>query len=117
MAHGLPDYAKGVQIQYDPNAYVTHGPELPLHDATEKSVDNTEAVRILQSKGKRVGLCIQAKADNTGIVYLGFGFNVSTTIWFAELQAGMAFCDNTWCGDIWARADVAAAQKLGCADW
>jgi len=117
MAAGLPDYLRSVHLQYNADVDIYRGPLLPLHDAIEKSVDNTNPVEILEGKRKRVGLCIQAKASNTGKVYLGFGFNVSTTIWFAELQPGMAFCDNSWCGEIWARADVAATQKLGCADW
>ena len=117
MARSLPDYAKGVQVQYDPTADVMHGPGMPLNWGDEKSVDNTGAVEIVPGKQKRVGWIIQAKASNTGIVYLGFDPTVTTTKWFAELLPGMAACDNTYCGEVCAIADVAAAQKVGWAEW
>jgi len=117
MASGLPDYHRRFFPEYDADADIRQGPGLSLTWATEKDVDNTGAVWVLQGKQKRVGLIIQAKASNTGIVYLGFDSNVTTTKWFAELQPGMAFCDNSWCGDIYAIANVAAVQKVGWADW
>lgn len=111
------DYIRQVEVEYDSSADIARGPVTSIDWDTEKSVDSTAAVQVLAANAKRVGLVIQAKASNTGKVYLGFANTVTTTKWFAELEAGMAFCDNGYCGVIWARADVAAAQKLGYATW
>jgi len=117
MAKKALDYYREVARIYDASADIARGPVTQLSWDTEKSVDNAAAVAVLAENKKRVGLCIQAKAANTGKVYLGFADTVATTKWFAELQAGMAFCDNSYCGAIYARADVAATQYLGYADW
>lgn len=117
MAKDKLDYIRQVEVVYDSAADIARGPVAELSWGTQKSVDNTAAVLVLAWNSKRTGLCIQAKSTNTGKVYLGFTDTVTTTRWFAELQAGMAFCDNSYCGAIYARADVAATQYLGYADW
>ncbi len=117
MGKSKLDYIQQVEVEYDSLADVARGPVAQNAWDTEKSVDNTAAVLVLAANKKRVGLVIAAKAVNTGKVYLGFANTVTTTKWFAELQAGMSFCDNSYCGPIYARADVAATQYLGYADW
>ncbi len=83
---------------------------------TEKTVGNAGAVEVLDANANRKGGIIQAKAVNTGIVYIGFDNTVTTTKWIAELQPGQAFTIDNYRGDLWARAD-AAGQFVGFGEW
>ncbi|MBW8003348.1 MAG: hypothetical protein FVQ80_15265 [Planctomycetes bacterium] len=83
---------------------------------TEITVGNAAAVQILAANAARKACIIQAKAANTGIVYIGFDNTVTTTKWIAELQAGMSFAVDDYRGDLYARAD-AAGQLVGYGEW
>lgn len=83
---------------------------------TEITVGIAAAVEILSANTSRKACMIQAKAANTGIVYIGFDNTVATTKWIAELQAGMSFSIDDYRGDLWARAD-AAGQLVGYGEW
>lgn len=79
---------------------------------TEITVGNAAAIQILAANVARKACIIQAKAVNTGIVYIGFDNTVATNKWIAELQAGMSFNVDDYRGDLYARAD-AAGQLVG----
>lgn len=83
---------------------------------TEITVGNVAAVQVLAANANRKAMCCQAKAVNTGIIYLGFDNTVTTTKWIAELQAGVPFTVDDYRGPIFARAD-AAGQLLGWGEW
>ena len=92
------------------------GDVTPENWGTEITVGNGAAVEILAANAARKACIIQAKAANTGIVYLGFDNTVTTTKWIAELQAGMSFTVDDYRGDLYARAD-AAGQLIGYGEW
>ena len=88
----------------------------PENWGAEKAVGNAAAVEMIHANANRKACIVQAKASNTGIVYIGFDNTVTTTLWVAELQAGMSFAIDDYRGDIWARAD-GAGQLLGWGEW
>ncbi len=82
----------------------------------EIAVGNAAAVQILAANANRKACIIQAKAANTGIVYLGFDNTVATNKWIAELAAGMSFSVDDYRGPLFARAD-AVGQLVGYGEW
>lgn len=92
------------------------GDVVPENWGTEITVGNAAAVQILAANANRKACIIQAKAVNTGIVYLGFDNTVATNKWIAELQAGMSFSVDDYRGPLFARAD-ALAQLVGYGEW
>lgn len=82
---------------------------------TEKTV-GLSAVSIIALNTSRRGFCVQAKASNTGKIYIGFNNTVTATKWIAELQAGQAFMLDDYRGDIYAISDT-AGQLLGWGEW
>ena len=82
----------------------------------EKTVSSAGPNEILAANADRKAFSIQAKSTNTGIVYIGFDNSVTTTKWWAELQAGVACGGNDYQGPLFARAD-AAAQLVGYGEW
>jgi len=92
------------------------GDTTPETVGTEKTVGTTPAVEVIASNTDRKGFSVQAKASNTGIVYIGFDNTVTTTKWVAELQPGMSFGLDNYRGDVYAIADT-AAQLLGFGEW
>lgn len=117
MAKDKLDYIRNVEVEYDASADIARGPVTPLTAYDQYAVDNLGAYKILFEQKNRVGFCIQAKSTNTGKIYLGCDLSVSSTRWFAELQAGMACTSNEYCGEIWAKADVIDFQHLGYVSW
>jgi len=82
----------------------------------EKTVGNVAVVEILAANADRKACSVQAKAANTGIVYIGFDFTVATNRWIAELQAGMSWTVDDYRGPLFARAD-AVGQLVGWGEW
>lgn len=83
---------------------------------TEKTVNAAAAVEVIDANANRKGCIVQAKASNTGKIYIGFNNLVTTTKWVAELQPGQSFSIDDYRGDIWARSDT-AGQLLGWGEW
>ena len=92
------------------------GDTTPENWGTEKTVGNGAAVEIIASSANRKDCFVQAKAVNTGIIYIGFDNTVATNKWVAQLTAGMGWGVDDYRGDIYARAD-AAGQLLGWGEW
>ncbi len=74
------------------------------------------AVEIIDANAARKGCIVQAKASNTGIVYIGFDNTVAVDLWVGELQPGMSFSIDDYRGDMWALAS-AAGQLVGWGEW
>ena len=91
------------------------GDQAPENWGTEITVGNLAAVQILAINAARKSFSIQAKSTNTGIVYVGFDNTVTTTKWWAELQAGQSCDGDDYRGLLFARAD-AAGQLIGYAE-
>lgn len=117
MAHGAPDYYRGVDIAYDDPTDRIRGPVTTLSFAPDVNIDNVTALQMFAESANRVDCIIAAKSTNTAKIYLGFSNAVSSTSWFAELQPGASFTTSSYCGPIWALADSAAAQKISSAAW
>lgn len=84
-------------------------------DGNEKSVGLTNS-QILAANTNRKGFNLQAKSSNGGKIYLGFTNAVSTTRWFAELQAGQPCMMDDYRGPVFGISDT-ADQKLGWGEW
>ncbi len=84
-------------------------------DDTEKTI-GVAASAVLAVNSTRKAFNVQAKSDNTGIIYLGFTNAVTATKWFAELQAGQSCMLDDYRGPVFAIATV-ADQKLGWGEW
>ncbi len=80
------------------------------------TVGNAASVQIFNLNANRKACIIQAKAANTGLVYLGPDSTVATNKSFAELQAGMSFSVDDYRGTIYARAS-AVGQLVVCGEW
>ncbi len=85
----------------------TYGPE--------KTVDVAQG-EVLAANANRKAFNLQAKSTNSGKIYLGYSIAVSTTGWFAELQAGQACMLDDYRGPVFAIASE-ADQKLGWGEW
>lgn len=90
-------------------------------DTTSENWDTEETIgvafsTILGTNTDRKGFHVQAKSTNGGIIYIGFGNDVTTTKWVAELSPGQAFGMDNFRGQICAIATV-ANQKLGYGEW
>lgn len=70
------------------------------------------AVQILAANANRKSCIVQAKASNTGMIYLGGDNTVGPTKWFAELAPGQPFSIDDYRGAIWAESNL-AAQLVG----
>lgn len=88
------------------------GDTAPENWGNEKMVGNVEAVEILAANVDRKSFSIQAKKANMGIVYVGFDNTVTSTKWWAELEAGDPCGGDDYRGPLFARAD-AAGQLVG----
>lgn len=82
----------------------------------EITVNAAAAVQILAANANAKGRIIQAKAANGGLVYIGPDNTVTTTKWWAELSAGMAFTIDDYRGTLFARAS-AVGQLVGYGEW
>ncbi len=91
------------------------GDTTPENWDTEKTV-GVAAVLALAANAGRKGAVLQAKAINTGKIYIGFDNTVTSSKWIAELQNGMSICFDDYRGDLYAIAD-AAGQLLGWGEW
>jgi len=78
---------------------------------TEKTIGVAASVVMAANAARHSG-AVQAKHDNTGIIYIGYDNTVATTKWIAELQPGQSYSFDDWLGTIYAIA-TAADQKLG----
>ncbi len=85
----------------------TYGPE--------KTVGVAQG-EVLAANANRKAFNLQAKSTNSGKIYLGYSIAVSTTGWFAELQAGQACMLDDYRGPVFAIASE-ADQKLGWGEW
>lgn len=83
---------------------------------TEKTVGNAATVAVLAANTTRKAFMVQAKAANTGVIYIGFDNTVSATKWVAQLQAGQSLLLDDYRGAIHAIAS-AAGQLLGFGEW
>jgi len=70
---------------------------------------------VLAANAVRKSFSIQAKSTNTGIVYIGFDNSVTSTKWWAELQAGQPCKGDDYRGPLHAIAS-AAGQLIGYAE-
>ena len=86
------------------------------NSGAEQTIGNAAAVLALPANAARKGCCLQAKAANAGIIYIGFANTVMPNNWVAELQGGGVFTIDDYRGPLYARAD-AAAQLLGWGEW
>jgi len=82
----------------------------------EITVGNGASVLILAANASRKGCIVQAKAINTGMVFIGFDNTVIGTRWVAQLLSSMSFSIDDYRGDIYARAS-AAGQLVGWGEW
>ena len=82
----------------------------------EKTVSSAGPNEILAANADRKAFSIQAKSTNTGIVYIGFDNSVTTTKWWAELEAGDPCGGDDYQGPLFARADT-AGQLVGYGEW
>jgi len=71
--------------------------------------------QVLAANADRKSFSIQAKSTNTGIIYIGFDNTVTSTTWWAELQAGQSCDGDDYRGPLHAIATV-AAQLIGYAE-
>jgi len=74
------------------------------------------AVLLMAGNTNRKGCVIQAKWDNTGIIYLGFSNAVTGANWAVCLAAGEAYTWDNYRGNIYGIASV-AAQNIGFGQW
>ena len=70
---------------------------------------------VLAANADRKSFSIQAKSTNTGIVYIGCDNTVTSTKWWAELQAGQSCDGDDYRGPLHAIAS-AADQFIGFAE-
>jgi hypothetical protein len=78
----------------------------------EVAVGTTPAVLLLAANANRKGGSIQSKSTNSGIIYIGFGSDVSSTKWAYELYPGAQVAIEQYRGNLYAIATV-ADQKAG----
>ena len=77
----------------------------------EKTIGVAASVVMALNANRHSG-AVQAKHDNSGIIYIGYDNTVTTTKWIAELQPGQSYSFDDWLGTIYAIADT-ADQLLG----
>ncbi len=75
-----------------------------------------ESVNMALAYAGRRGYHIQSKSTNTGKIYIGIRYDVSTTKWSIELQPGQLWYTDNYRGEIWAISDT-ADQKTGLMGW
>jgi len=71
--------------------------------------------QVLAANADRKSFSIQAKSTNTGIIYIGFDNTVTSTTWWAELQAGQSCDGDDYRGPLHAIATI-AGQLIGYAE-
>ena len=74
------------------------------------------AVQIMPANVDRVGCSVQARWDNTGIIYVGFDNGVGPAAYQSCLAAGESYSWDDYRGPIFAEASV-AAQEVGYGEW
>ena len=71
--------------------------------------------QVLAANADRKSFSIQAKSTNTGFIYIGFDNTVTSTKWWAELQAGQSCDGDDYRGPLHAIATL-AGQLIGYAE-
>ncbi len=74
------------------------------------------AVQVMPANADRVGCSVQARWDNTGIIYAGFDNGVGPAAYQSCLAAGEGYTWDNYRGPIFAEASV-AAQEVGWGEW
>ncbi|KKN24055.1 hypothetical protein LCGC14_0898790 [marine sediment metagenome] len=74
------------------------------------------AVEVIAANADRCGCSIQARWDNTGIIYVGFGDTVGPANYQSCLSAGDGYTWDDYRGPVFAEASV-AAQEVGWGEW
>lgn len=73
-------------------------------------------VEIMAANAGRKGCSIQARWDNTGIIYVGFDSGVGPAAYQSCLAAGEGYSWDDYRGPVFAEASI-AAQEVGYGEW